>query len=571
MERAAVLIGVSRSGGLTPLQAVDSGIALMRTWVQEQGIPDDRVVVLCDLDQGREKVTASDIKTAIDDFGALGTIEQLIVYFAGHGVNIGYNEFWMLSGAPRDTQQAVNVTGSERLARTGEFAHVVMISDACRTAASGLKAQRVTGSEIFPNLEDRRAMRPVDIFWGTRLGAEAHEVRRPEKSMSRYHAVFTESVVAALRGEEPDALETTDGAPEAYVHPRRLRDFLLSDVNRRMRSMGIRARTHQEPDAQITSDPEVWLSRVPAPPAPAADRPDPRRREVSGEVSQVADVRVALRRALGLERRAMPGAGSAGSIPPEYRSSAPTDAPPTGTDAAILVDGDAIAHVEGEVGPDAAPDAGARRTVSLDGAPWAARTATLASGRRAVVPLFAGRYTALGFRDGELVDIATGRADGAPRTRVEVRAAAARAALGALARMGSLHLADDEAEALVDLVEEGGAADLGLLVPAAYAIDDARRHDLVERLAVAAAREFGAAIFDLELLAGRLTSSADAASSALPPCPLLTRGWAILGAEGVGIPPEFARARVDLLPSRWTLFGDGEPPADSSQGEPHGT
>ena len=35
-------------------------------------------------------------KKAVKDFVDSATFEQLIVYFAGHGVNIGYQEYWLI-------------------------------------------------------------------------------------------------------------------------------------------------------------------------------------------------------------------------------------------------------------------------------------------------------------------------------------------------------------------------------------------------------------------------------------------------------------------------------------------
>jgi hypothetical protein len=36
----------------------------------------------------------------------LTTVEQLVVYFAGHGVNLSLTEYWLLSGVPEDSNAA---------------------------------------------------------------------------------------------------------------------------------------------------------------------------------------------------------------------------------------------------------------------------------------------------------------------------------------------------------------------------------------------------------------------------------------------------------------------------------
>ena len=66
-------------------------------------------------------------------------------------MNVRYNEYWLLSGAPDDPQEAVKVASSVALARYCGIPHVVLVSDACRTAAESIQAQNVEGSSIFPN------------------------------------------------------------------------------------------------------------------------------------------------------------------------------------------------------------------------------------------------------------------------------------------------------------------------------------------------------------------------------------------------------------------------------------
>ena len=73
----------------------------MEAWARAQGM--DPVEVFTD-EAGPVDVT--EIKRAVRrivDHGA----DQLVIYFAGHGVNIRYQEYWLLSDAPRDTQAAV--------------------------------------------------------------------------------------------------------------------------------------------------------------------------------------------------------------------------------------------------------------------------------------------------------------------------------------------------------------------------------------------------------------------------------------------------------------------------------
>jgi hypothetical protein len=170
MQRAAVIIGVNKSGNLPVLQAAVASAREVEQWAVQQKFSD--VTVITD---EAAPVTLQRIKDAVKAVVDKGTVDQLLVYFSGHGVNIRYGEYWLLTDAPLDSQAAVNVDGSVTLARQAGIPHVVMVSDACRTAADGTQAQGVTG-EIFPNKPIIGPERAVDLFFATMLGAPALEL-----------------------------------------------------------------------------------------------------------------------------------------------------------------------------------------------------------------------------------------------------------------------------------------------------------------------------------------------------------------------------------------------------------
>src|SRR4051812_46690220 len=101
-NRAAVLIGVNKTGGLPTLKDAAKGVGRMEAWARAQGF--DTVEAITD--DGGRTVDIGVIKRAINRIIDRGT-DQLVVYFAGHGVNIQYGEYWLLTDAPRDTQAAV--------------------------------------------------------------------------------------------------------------------------------------------------------------------------------------------------------------------------------------------------------------------------------------------------------------------------------------------------------------------------------------------------------------------------------------------------------------------------------
>jgi hypothetical protein len=113
--RAAVLVGVARTGGLPELQGVPRAVAAMEAWALGQGMSRDDVLTVVDSDGG--SVTSAAVFSAVQDLVSRGTLDQLVLYFAGHGINNAQNELWLLSGAPENPNEAVNVSASAVLAR----------------------------------------------------------------------------------------------------------------------------------------------------------------------------------------------------------------------------------------------------------------------------------------------------------------------------------------------------------------------------------------------------------------------------------------------------------------------
>jgi hypothetical protein len=266
MQRAAILIGVSRTGGLQKLQAVESGVGAMEKWARAQSMD---VTVLTDKEG---PVDPQQIRRAIKKHVDAANLDQLLIYFAGHGVNIRYGEYWLLSDAPEDTQAAVNVEGSVVLARQCGIPHVVLVSDACRTAADGIQAQNVTGSEIFPNTGGNGVEKPVDLFFACSLGKPALEIRDAAATAKAFKAIYTDELFASLAGERAALLESIQAGGKDFriVRPRPLKRHLQTALVQLLTEANVPLGTNQTPDARITSDDDVWLARHDVAPAPVA-------------------------------------------------------------------------------------------------------------------------------------------------------------------------------------------------------------------------------------------------------------------------------------------------------------
>src|ERR1700709_206023 len=92
MSRAGVFIGVDRTGHLQELTDASAGARRMYAWAVSQGMSADKQARLITDENGR-KVTPDLIADTITELLKPG-LDQLIVYFAGHGVNIMRTEHW---------------------------------------------------------------------------------------------------------------------------------------------------------------------------------------------------------------------------------------------------------------------------------------------------------------------------------------------------------------------------------------------------------------------------------------------------------------------------------------------
>jgi len=85
MNRAAIVIGVDRTGNLPVLRAGASGAREMAAWLDGEGF-DVRLFV-----DDQQPVTASRITDEIANLIDQGTLEQLVIYFSGHGFLHSYS------------------------------------------------------------------------------------------------------------------------------------------------------------------------------------------------------------------------------------------------------------------------------------------------------------------------------------------------------------------------------------------------------------------------------------------------------------------------------------------------
>lgn len=597
-KRAAVLIGVSNAGGLPKLRAVESGLDLMEEWARSQRFDTIERIT----DKGGEEVYARKIRKAVQAIVEPGGVTQLVVYFAGHGFNKDLGEYWLLTEARNDPNEAVNLAGTERLARYGTVPHVVFIADACRTAAAGIVQGSISGSTIFPTVTVGGTSKAVDLFYAASLGTPALEVADPDGAADSYLALYTDAFAGLLGGELPDLIEELPDQPGfGVVRPRPLRDRLPPAVVERLRKRNLDFDHSQTPDASVNSDPDAWLSRVEMPLRGRGgglfDESEERvRSPVSDESLELEAVRDLSREALGgalvtgrripesifrtapgtrggLESRRRGGGGTAGlprdrftaavarglaDVGPDHyesrcgfkmRGARVAEAHARRLTAELL--GDSLVRVgEGESrNPPTAPDSVLLR---------------LTDGRAALLPAIPGFLASLTFEDGELAEVAYEPSAGTERwdeyrdRSAELREL--RSLVTQSVRHGVFRIEGDDAPALAARIRYAKGVDPSLAVYAAWAFDALHRQDLVDEMAGYLRADLGFLPFDVALLSGQLGGSAEALGAGrpevLPFVPLLARGWSLLDVLGVRLPDGLEDLRRHRVPSLWTLFDD---------------
>ena len=228
MSKAAIVIGVNKTGGLTPLKAAVSGAREFAEWIKGEGFD---VHLFVD-EPEPVKVRVSEIFDTTKSLIDTGVLEQIVVYFSGHGFMHNYSEFWMLSGAPDNPAEAICVRENIELAKESGTNNVVFISDACRSVPQNFRASNVKGSWIFPNLRVSQGTRPkIDKFYATLPSDPALEMKIDENAMESA-GVFTYCFLQAFKEPYPDMIRQieSEGRKIQVVPNRRLEEYLMIEV-----------------------------------------------------------------------------------------------------------------------------------------------------------------------------------------------------------------------------------------------------------------------------------------------------------------------------------------------------
>ncbi|MCW2306708.1 caspase family protein [Rhodobium gokarnense] len=569
MRRAAVVIGIDSYRHLPHLKAAVSGAVKMAAFLRGEGF-DTRLFT----DSGGP-VRGSDIFDAVAGFvDDSAGLDQLVIYFSGHGFLSGTTEIWMLSNAPYDTAEAVSVLESAELAYQSNIPNVVIISDACRSLASDLGTSQVTGRKIFPagRTPDRRT--DVDIFFGTRPGASSYELSVSE-SVQQHEGIYTAAFLKAFTQPTDDMVYRFDNGV-TVIPNRKMRDFLFREVSERAQDHAINLK--QYPEARITSDIPTFVGQLhslsgtagptPAKPEPAdVAVPDAIQKAVQGILTGTSGAQ----EVFAVPGDVSPATRIAGELVFQAIDFQKRDVELEDTGFAVY--GARVAQVGAwRIDTGRSPedsDADIWRAYMPDGQRAAHVAVLFEDGRGTVLPVLQGFGTHVTVEPQGVVDMRFNPAqsnflfidylDALDRLAFLRGFAAEATRQGALVFEGSREEREAAARSFAERVRMGKGYDPTLGIYAAYAYATAFMEDGVRSVHDSMLETLGAELFDVALLAGRLGPDGRAQSGrpVVPPVPLMRQGWEYLRVRGVETTRIMATARTALLNSLWTTY-DGE-------------
>lgn len=580
MSKASIAIGVDRTGSLIPLQGAAAGASRFHEWAQSQGFYS---VLLTD--QNGETVTAASIFNAVKAIVDAMTYEQLIIFFAGHGQLTAPNcEFWLLSGAPYNPNEAVNLAGSIYLARYSGLKHVVFISDACRSIPDNARG-RVTGQVIFPSTPHLRSAE-LDSVYATRPGDPALEAR-VEDAVRDYRGLLTECLLEGLSGRDQSVVQqfkTLPGAP--WVVPTRpLRSYLEREVPAAATAIGIQYR--QYPDIIVESAEPHFLAKVAGPPpGPPTSLPPvirasseqalPRFIEallspVESPAMELAGEDRSMLQKLGIEAAIDKILSTRSSVSGKIRTGFTFN----GGRVARALSLDYGHWIEPER-PDFFTENNALQFRTNDEYPNRARSLLVEfeEGTGACLGIFPNYVGSVLVENGRVTNVnyipardSSAYEDYAEASgEIEKR----RAVIAAAARHGYFTVKPGFEGMMASYLRRFKEWDPTLGVYAAYAA--MQKGDVKTALYIfhfmrrdsfrfggrnkngAFDDTYGLIPFDVALLAGRLEPFQEWYQYCAPACPMLTQGWAYLDRYDDLIPAEILEARGELIPGLWTTF-----------------
>ncbi|MBY5666859.1 caspase family protein [Rhizobium leguminosarum] len=564
-KRAAVVIGVDRTGELTELEGCATGAEAVARWLRAEGF--DTIELT---DANNKIVTAAMVTQAVSTFVSAQTYNQLVLFFSGHGYWKNETELWLLSNAPKDANEAISWMETAEFAKDCGIPNVVLISDACRTIPQTKSAMRVRGSIVFPNENFSPSRSKVDKFMAAAIGQPAYETKLdPEGTRS---SVFTHCLLQAFR--EPDA-ESVDevidnGASAFVVTNRKLGPMLQRRVPEVLAA--INPTYAQEVDAEVLSENDAYIAKAKRPPVGAfpelgpAQQPSATLREVAAIAVSTelgSEIKISKRRLTRVKQFAR----QSGFDQKIDDAVVVTDVQQFETQTGFTVMGDTVIDVAATLGAKVAilargsADEPAIIRVDLDGRASSVGI-RFGNGQATVLAALFGYIAHVTVKNDAVVSVNYVPSENSFRwnsyadRRKEIEKL--RAVSTAAARSGVFRLSDEnEAVAFAERarIEKGIDPSLGLY--ASYAYSQADLRESIASVLHYMQSDLEVLVYDVALLAKHPALTGDTGQTVVPFCPMLTQGWNLLRSRGVMLQGILDRAQDDLEPSLWTTFKEG--------------
>ena len=571
VTRAAVVIGVDKPVSLPPLHAAASGAQKVGAWLKSEGFE----LQLFTDDQ--KPVKAEDIFAAIDGFVRLGTLQQLVVYFAGHGCVVGTGEYWLLSQAPYNANQAIGVSVCMPFTRQCGIPNVVLISDACRSTSASLGIQSLNGYNIFPILNNTRVFTYLDTFFAARVGAPAYEV---SNTAGKYDGIYTACLLDAYLNPDDSVLEQVDG--QKVVPNKQLEKYLLSEVPKRALISDI----SEYPNSSVTSAGSKYDYIGQARKTITVSNPS--LAPESKPKSKVLTVRLTMDDIAEFEWKQIGVPinrnGTSSNFPEAALRKAAEDTGFTASRATLVEArgpdvfkyGTGINVFGTRLRPPVSPNMqtqilregdGSREPAIVQVDPRGRRQDTVAlefeDGSGTVIAVLQGYVAKVVVEEGKVTSVSYAPAQigdqlgvsGSHNQRVEELHAlvATSAKFGVFRIDGPREIRDRNAEQLANTIRMEKAADPTLGIYAAYAYAGAGLFENVRSVRNILKAERGIDLFDIAMLSQVL--SADQSMDAPTPfCPMLNQGWQFLAVSNATLPRQLSGVQEHILPALWTTF-----------------
>lgn len=572
-SRAAVVIGVDRAGNLAKLSAAASGARQVARWLQFEGFEVKQFI------DDAAPVTIDSLFDAIKALVDRGTLEQLVIYFAGHGFLNGNTEYWMLSQAPGNSNEAINLLETTILAYDSSIPNVVFISDACRSTPSSLGINRVGGSTIFPNPgRSPTTDTEIDQFFATRPGSAAFELPANER-VPLFNGIYTATLLEAFDKPNPEMIKTIDGV--SFVSNRSLSEFLKREVPRRI--LATSPKLNQVPQGRIQSSDTVYIGRVSTPPQLLSTVTP----SVKPSIADVAGDEVE-RLVFGEQFSPMLNEGWEARIPDEEELGRRRLADETGFTATIdqirsvsgpeqfesqsgcIVAGAPVTRAVGSLGMrvDLLQAGGSQPGILRfwhSQAPGGSVAVRFGDGSGTVIAALPGYISNIVVDRGGVVSVSYVPSENTERwpdyQQERHRLERLRATVATAFRFGTFWIEGGREERerrageLADRIRILKAIDPALGLYAAYAYFEANLVEKVRSVQAYMHDDLQIDLFDVAMLTGKLADKFPLQpEDQIPFCPMLSQGWNLLRVRNVRLPAAVEAARDHLRAALWTTF-----------------